>query len=188
MMRMALKSLMAGWVVLLGACFQDEERGGSGGPSPSTLPTGPTCDNRTTIPCVDCYTANPEHLACYDAFTHEVLPVFKKYCLGCHSAGGIGEFSTGGIDSGLNFEPDMAFQRLLMPAFGDSGATRRVVPGSPEASAVYNKIVSDIKTVWFGSPMPQGNPLIKIDSAGVDAIRKWIVGGAKPPNSLSAAR
>lgn len=148
------------------------------------MPTGlgdSICDNRTNMPCADCNTANPEHSACFDAFTHDVLPVFKKYCLGCHTFGGIGEFSTGDFDAGLNFEPEVAYERLLMPAFGDSGATRRVVPGDPAASALYNKIVSDIKTVWFGTPMPQGSPLIKTDSAGVATIRRWIAGGAKPP-------
>lgn len=181
MMRIALKARLVGWVVFLAACFQDEKPSGPTGPSAPSLPVEPICNNLTTTPCSDCNTANSEHVACYDVFTHEVLPVFAKYCLGCHSAGGIGEFSTGDFDSGLNFEPEVAYERLLMPTFGDSGATRRVVPGQPEASALYNKIVSDIKTVWFGAPMPQGSPLIKTDSAGVEAIRRWIVGGAKPP-------
>ena len=88
---------------------------------------------------------------------------------------------TGGGDSGVNFEPDVAYGRLLRPSFGDSGATMRVVPGNPEASAIYNKITADNNAVWFGSPMPQGKALINTDPEAVEAIRKWIAGGAKPP-------
>lgn len=163
---------MAGSAFFLGACIQDD---------------GPTCDNLTAAPCSDCDPTNPAHLACYDAFTFEVLPVLRRYCLGCHSSGGIGEFFTGDIDSGLNFEPGLAYPRMLMPSFGDSGATRRVVPGNPGSSALYNKIVADLNTVWFGAPMPQGNALINTDSAGVEAIRKWIARGAKPPAGSSSA-
>lgn len=74
-----------------------------------------------------------------------------------------------------------AYARLMLPSFGDSGATRRVVPGHPEASAPCNKISADAKAVWFGVPMPQGKALIHTDPETVEAIREWIAGGAKPP-------
>lgn len=164
-----LKTLLVAMSAFFGACFQDGD------------PNGPGCDNVSADPCGDCDTADPAHSACYDAFTHEVLPVFKTYCLGCHSTDGIGEFQTGGGDSGVNFEPALAYKRLLMPSFGDLGATKRVVPGHPESSALYNKITADMETVWFGSPMPQGKALMGIDPVAVEAIRKWIAGGAKPP-------
>lgn len=167
--------LVSGALAYLGACSKAEDATAPQGP------TGPACDNAASIPCADCDTANPAHAACYDIFTRDVLPLAKRYCLGCHSSDGIGEYQTGGADSGLSFEPGVAYARLLMPSFGDSGATRRVVPGHPEASAFYNKISADAKTVWFGSPMPQGRALILTDAQGVDAIRRWIAAGARPP-------
>lgn len=161
--------LLAAAAFLAGACVQEDE------------PAGPACDNSASVPCGDCDTTDPAHAACYDAFTREVLPLARKYCLGCHSTDGMGEFQTGGADSGMNFEPGVAYARLMMPSFGDSGVTRRVVPGHPEASALYNKISGDAGTVWFGLPMPQGKALIHTDPLGVEAIRRWIAGGAKPP-------
>jgi hypothetical protein len=74
-----------------------------------------------------------------------------------------------------------------MPSYGDSGATLRIVPGNPEASALYNKITADANAVWFGDAMPQGRALINTDPAGVDAIRGWIARGAKPPATSAAA-
>lgn|GEM_PF-4124480 len=151
------------------------------GCSQEDIPVAPACDNHGAAPCGDCDSANPAHTACYDAFTLEVLPIFKMYCLGCHSTDGIGEFQSGGSDSGVNFESGQAYQRLMMPSFGDHGATRRVIPGHPEASALYNKITSDANAVWFGLPMPQGKALLHTDSTAVETIRKWIAGGARPP-------
>lgn len=163
----------AGAAILLAACLPSED------------PTGPACDNTAVLPCPDCDTANPGHAACYDAFTREVLPVFGKYCLGCHGPDGIGEFLTGGADSGLNFAPAVAYARLMMPSFGDSGTTRRIVPGHPEASALFNKVTADAPSVWFGAPMPQGKALIHTSPEGVESIRQWIAGGAKPPRPQS---
>ncbi len=150
-------------------------------------PAAPACNNLSgTTPCVDCDATNREHLACYDAFTLEVLPVLERRCLGCHNSGGPGESETGGTGIGVNFDrADLeavgVYQRLLMPSYGDSGATMRIVPGKPEASALYNKITADADAVWFGDPMPQGRALIQNDPQGVDAIRRWITSGAKPP-------
>jgi hypothetical protein len=166
--REAWRTLLMGAVAFCWACVHD------GGPN------GPACDNAGAVPCSDCDAANPAHPACYDAFTREALPVFKRYCLGCHGTGGIGEFLTGG-DSGVNFEPDLAYGRLLRPSFGDKGATMRIVPGHPEASALYNKITAGSNGVWFGSPMPQGKALSETDPEAVEIIRKWIANGAKPP-------
>jgi hypothetical protein len=151
-------------------------------------PNGPTCDNRTTgaMACGDCNAANPEHKACYDAFTYEVYPILESRCIGCHSSGGLGEFLTGGEDAGLNMEQALVYQRLLMPSFGDSGATRRIVPGRPDSSSLYDKIISVDVPPWFGSSMPQGNALINTDPLAVAAIRQWILLGAKPPAANSA--
>lgn len=167
-------ALLAGMAFLPLACSHGDD------------PTGPACGNETAIPCGDCDAANPAHSACYDAFTREVLPVLERYCLGCHGTEGIGEFQTGGGGSGLNFEKDLAFERLMRPSFGDGGATKRVVPGHPESSALYNKISSTVKTVWYGAPMPQGRALADTDPEAVEAIRRWIAGGAKPPGGSPA--
>lgn len=172
--RFSLQTLLAGMAFIPMACFHEGD------------PAGPACGNTTAIPCGDCDAANPAHLACYDAFTHEVLPVLKRYCVGCHGTDGIGEFQTGGVGSGLNFEVELAFGRMLMPSFGDDGATKRVVPGNPESSALYNKISAGADTVWYGSPMPQGRALSDTDPEAVDAIRKWIADGARPPGGPAA--
>lgn len=166
--------------------------GGCSGEDPAG-PVGQICNNLSgTAPCSDCNATNPEHLACYDAFTREVIPVLERRCLGCHNSGGPGEFETGGDGIGLNVDrADLqavgVYQRLLMPSYGDSGATLRIVPGNPEASALYNKITADANAVWFGNPMPQGQALINFDPAGVDVIRRWIARGAKPPATSATA-
>lgn len=174
--------ILAGLAVLLhlGGCSGED-------------PAGPVCNNLSgAAPCSDCNASNPEHLACYDGFTREVLPVLERRCLGCHNTGGPGEYATGGDSIGLNVDrADLqamgVYRRLLMPSYGDSGATRRIVPGNPEASALYNKITADANAVWFGDPMPQGRALIQNDPGGVDAIRRWIARGAKPPATSAAA-
>ncbi len=173
---------LAGLAVLmnLGGCSAED-------PTGKPEPPVPACNNLSgNVPCIDCNAADREHLACYDGFTLEVMPVLERRCLGCHNSGGPGEIETGGDSIGVNFdraalEAVGVYRRLLLPSYGDSGATLRIVPGHPEASALYNKITADANTVWFGDPMPQGQVLISFDSAGVDAIRRWIAQGAKAP-------
>jgi hypothetical protein len=147
------------------------------------IPSGPVCNNLSSSsePCADCDSRNSDHKACYDAFTHEVLPLLELRCIGCHSGGGLGEFSTGGEETGLVMDQDLAYARLLMPSFGDSGATRRIAPGFPDSSSLYNKITSTQPEIWFGTPMPGGTPLINTDPEAVETIRQWILNGAKAP-------
>ena len=124
-----------------------------------------------------------------DVFTETVFPPLYQDCVGCHSNGGIGEFLTGGTDSGMSFDDvNTAYQRLMMPSGGDSGATMRVVPGDPDASALYNKIISETEDVWYGDPMPQGYAWINTNPDAVEAIRQWIAAGADGPALVSDAR
>lgn len=45
----------------------------------------------------------------------------------------------------------------------------------------FTKIVADRQTVRFGTPLPHDIAKTHADPAEVEAIRKWIAGGAKPP-------
>jgi hypothetical protein len=169
--KMESKILPIAGFVFLTSCLQE-----SG-------PNAPACDNRVAqaTACSDCESTNPEHRACYDTFTHAVYPIFKSRCIGCHTSGGMGEFSTGGDETGLNFDKDVAYNRMMMPSFGDSGKTQRIVPGIPDSSSLFNKINSNKNAPWFGSPMPEGYALVNGDPKAVETIRQWILDGAKAP-------
>ena len=142
-----------------------------------------------TITSVTLAQNGPNSLA-MDVFTDSVYPILELHCVGCHSSGGIGESFSGGADSGMSFvDVNVAYERLQMPSFGDGGATDRLVPGDPDASSFYNKIVSTTEEVWYGDPMPpQGSPLIDSEPEAVETIRQWIAAGADGPAPVRDAR
>jgi hypothetical protein len=96
------------------------------------------------------------------SFAELVLPLFRSACVGCHVDGAV----LGGY-------------RLDTPAMaaraGESGMVGRViVPGDPEASLLYRKLVDRQPPV--GQQMPLQRP--PLDARGVELVRRWIAEGA----------
>jgi WD40 repeat protein len=100
------------------------------------------------------------HLRAADpVFTAEVAPVLVARCESCHS----------GAKSRGDYKLD-TFENLLQP--GASGE-KAVVPGKPEASELYRRVVSN----ETGERMPPGDDALT--PAEIAALKKWIAAGAK---------
>jgi ankyrin repeat protein len=94
-------------------------------------------------------------------FAHDVQPILQQECLSCHGA----KKQTAGLrlDSKSN---------ALQPG------ARRIVPGSPENSAVYLRVSGSD----FGAQMP---PTGELKPAQIATIKQWISEGADWPIALS---
>ncbi len=90
-------------------------------------------------------------------YDDDVKPIFRRYCLGCHSASG--------ARSGLNLE---AYDGVMKG--GSSGDA--VKPGRASTSLLYQAVAHE----GDGVPrMPQGGG--KIPDAAISTIRDWIANG-----------
>jgi len=95
------------------------------------------------------------------SFVDDIQPVFTQYCVGCHGrSGGLSLRATAAHTNLVNMETAIYQPRL------------RVVPGNPDASVLYLKMLGDAST---GDSMPPSGPL---DSATLELIRVWIAEGA----------
>ena len=97
-------------------------------------------------------------------FNRDVLPVFEKYCLGCHASG---------IRMG-SFECD-TYEGVMRGA--NHGSV--VEPGNAKESRLYRSLTGDLSP-----PMPMSQE--KLTKAEIETIRKWIEEGAKAPDKRSA--
>jgi len=88
--------------------------------------------------------------ACVD-LTPRVLGVLETTCAKCH---GPGSANQGGIDYILNIN------RLI--------ETKKVVPGDPEASRIYARMVAE------GTPMPPPGETTRPSASDIEAVGKWI--------------
>ena len=95
--------------------------------------------------------------------------VFNVSCnfAACHK--GVGS-------NGLNLESPSHAKMVNVTAFGvDAGTSILVVPGKPDASYLFEKIVKDAPA--RGARMPNTGEVL--DSARIDLVRQWILAGAK---------
>ena len=91
-------------------------------------------------------------------FNMEIRPILNTVCVECH--GGVKK--AGGIS--------LQFREMAMKE-GESGAVA-IVPGKPEESEAYLRLVTDDKT----ERMPKKKPALK--PAQIAAIKQWITEGA----------
>jgi hypothetical protein len=94
-------------------------------------------------------------------FNRDVLPIFAENCFVCH-----------GFDEGTR-EADLRLDRRES-AILDRDGTRAIAPGSPEQSALWNRIVS-------GDPqfvMPPPSTGRRLNDAQREVLRRWIAEGA----------
>jgi hypothetical protein len=93
----------------------------------------------------------------------------------CHSGG---EFAAGGLD----LEPDPYAALVDVPASAPecAGKGTRVVPGDPDRSLLYTKVIARIRgtTAPCGETMPLGVDLLPLPDQEAELIRAWIAGGA----------
>ncbi|HEY1067562.1 MAG TPA: c-type cytochrome domain-containing protein, partial [Pirellulales bacterium] len=110
--------------------------------------------------------SKPAGEAAPPSYSEHVLPVFRKYCLGCHDAEN--------AEGGLVMEP---FEKLL--AGGENGAA--LAPGSAERSRLFRLVT--------GKSEPKMPPE---DSAAptpdeIALLGRWIDAGAKGPTGAEPA-
>ncbi|MDE0326255.1 MAG: leucine-rich repeat domain-containing protein [Candidatus Poribacteria bacterium] len=86
--------------------------------------------------------------------------IFEKSCVGCHSEGG-------------------AFAESLIIDWSVLLETGAVVPGSPEGSELYRRLLG---TTERGAQMPFGQP--PLSDEAIATIRSWILAGAPDWNVL----
>ena len=84
----------------------------------------------------------------------QAFAVFEQHCLDCH-----GEFGS--------------YSDVLTIKHQDLIGTRAVIPGQPDASELYLRLLGDTDS---GSQMPLGQD--PLDSEEIATIRRWIVAGA----------
>ena len=86
--------------------------------------------------------------------SQQAFTVFEQHCLDCH-----GEFGS--------------YSDVLTIKHKDLIEDRSVIPGQPDASELYLRLLGDTDT---GSQMPLGQD--PLDSEAIATIRRWIVAGA----------
>ncbi len=100
-------------------------------------------------------------------YDSEIQPIWNNSCTAsCHNSGN--------VSGGLNLTASRSYQELVdVDAQGYSGF-KRVKPGDPANSVLFQKIVGNAS---FGERMPKGGS--NLSQADEDKIKKWIEDGAK---------
>jgi hypothetical protein len=100
------------------------------------------------------------------SFGGSIQPILSARCLACHSPGGVASF--------MQLTGDQSYASLVdQPALFSEG--KRVEPGEPSASALFNRVAD---TGISGGRMPPP-PSSRLDSGDVELIRMWIAEGAE---------
>ncbi len=103
--------------------------------------------------------------------------VIEPQCNSCHADG-----KPFAIQSGLVLDAKVAYKNLInapvKDAVGIAHGMKQVVPGKPEESFLYTKLILwDPKQLQhFGSPMPLGTRSLSVGQ--LDFVKKWILAGA----------
>jgi mono/diheme cytochrome c family protein len=105
-----------------------------------------------------------------DLFRQSVLPVLKQRCLGCH----------GDDPKKVRGNLDLRTRAGLLKG-GKSGRPA-LVPGEPDRSRLYVAVTRRDETLV----MPPKDT-DRLTAAEVDAIRRWVAGGAPWPDAVPAA-
>lgn len=79
----------------------------------------------------------------------------------------------------LDLRDDAAYASLVSVPSAQVPRVDRVVPGDPDGSYLYLKLLGDQASVGGGGTrMPQGAPMLPAED--LDTVRYWILGGADP--------
>lgn len=92
-------------------------------------------------------------------FGREILPILSSHCFACH-----------GPDDAAR----QADLRLDLEAVAKQEAAGVIVPGKPDESSLIDRVTSDDPDLV----MPPPDSHKQLDDAQIDALRRWIAGGA----------
>lgn len=119
-----------------------------------------------SIGCEDRGVEPPQQAEEPVSFSDDIQPILSARCLACHSPGGVASF--------LQLTDDQSYSNLVnQPALFSEG--KRVEPGDPGGSALYNRIAD---TGVSGGRMPPP-PSSLLSPEEVDLVRRWIAEGAE---------
>jgi len=93
----------------------------------------------------------------------QVQAVFNRHCIRCHGRSG-----------GLSLKEGQSFKNLINVESNRYAPNIRVVPGKPEESVLYHKLIG---TKEYGRPMPLNR---RLPEENVKLIKKWIESLEKP--------
>jgi len=102
-------------------------------------------------------------------YTHsaDIQPIWNSSCGGCHV-----------FSSGLSIANTDGYSALINVQSTQVGGMKRVIPGSPEDSYLWHKLVGTQSSVGgFGGKMPKGGSLSQDE---LDIVETWILEGAPP--------
>lgn len=99
-------------------------------------------------------------------FSRDILPILSNHCFTCHGP------DQQSRQSGLRL--DLRSAAVLE---GDSGELA-IVPGKPELSEVYQRIISDDEDIR----MPPSEDAHRLSNEQIDLIKEWILNGAQYEN------
>ena len=95
-----------------------------------------------------------QHVSAQSQLAQDTYAIFEATCLNCHG-------------------PDGAFRETLLMEHGELIDGGTVVPGNPNASELYKRLLGPTEN---GAQMPFGLPQLPPQS--IDTIRRWILAGA----------
>ena len=99
-------------------------------------------------------TVGSQHVSAQSQLAQDAYAIFEGSCLICHGADG-------------------AYRETLLMEHATLIEKGTVVPGNPDASELYKRLLGDTER---GVRMPFGQPQLPTQS--IDTIRRWIVAGA----------
>jgi ankyrin repeat protein len=94
-------------------------------------------------------------------FEHDILPVLRQNCIGCHGP-----------------KQQNAGLRLDRRSSVIKDGIRRLVPGSAGTSMIYHRLIGNV----YGTQMPPSGPL---KAEQINLVKAWIDQGAEWPDALA---
>ncbi|MDE0503211.1 MAG: hypothetical protein OXI86_03940, partial [Candidatus Poribacteria bacterium] len=104
--------------------------------------------------CLLTFIVGAQHVSAQSQLAQDAYAIFEARCLNCHG-------------------PDGAFRETLLIEHGELIDGGTVVPGNPNASELYKRLLGPTEN---GAQMPLAQQPLTV--ADVDTIRQWILAGA----------
>ena len=114
-----------------------------------------SAQNRVAIICLLTLIVGSQHVSAQSQIARDVFAIFEGSCLICHG-------------------PDGAYRETLLMEHSELIDGGTVVPGNPNASELYKRLLGNTEN--GGAQMPFNQPQLPAQS--IDTIRRWILSGA----------
>jgi hypothetical protein len=129
--------------------------------------SGPVaCQLETGTPCGPVSLSGNGTSPATVSFTGDIKPIFTARCVVCHDRLG---------QAGLDLRPATAWASLVNITSTGYAPVKRVVPGAPASSVLYNKVAN---TGLYGERMPPNGQGFPVPANEVTLIQTWIQEGA----------